>query len=109
MYVSSKFVYTLQPAVQPAESFEYSFDQTRHIATVHKAVDVVAGPLKRRLAGLICTSMCNRVYGFNVSDSARSSAIAEGPRDANCQLPRNSAETTYTTSRDQIDGMKLEI
>ena len=25
------------------------------------------------------------------------------------QLPRNSAETTYTTSPDQIDGMKLEI
>jgi len=36
----------------------------------------------------------------------RSSAIAEGPRDASCQLkscqlPRNSAETTYTTSPDQ--------
>ena len=44
----------------------------------------------------------------------RGSAIAEGPRDASCQLkscqlPRNSAETTYTTSPDQIDGMKLEI
>ena len=44
----------------------------------------------------------------------RSSAIAEGPRDASCQLkscqlPRNSAETTYTTSPGQIDGMKLEI
>jgi len=26
-----------------------------------------------------------------------------------CQLPRNSAETTYTTNPDQIDGMKLEI
>ena len=44
----------------------------------------------------------------------RSSAIAEGPRDASCQLkscqlPRNSAEATYTTSPDQIDGMKLEI
>ena len=44
----------------------------------------------------------------------RSSAIAEGPRDASCQLkscqlPRSSAETTYTTSPDQIDGMKLEI
>ena len=48
------------------------------------------------------------------SVSTRSSAIAEGPRDASCQLkycqlPRNSAETTYTTSPDQIDGMKLEI
>jgi len=44
----------------------------------------------------------------------RSSAIAEVPRDASCQLKscqltRNSAETTYTTSPDQIDGMKLEI
>jgi len=44
----------------------------------------------------------------------RNSAIAEGPRDASCQLkfcqlPRNCAETTYTTSPDQIDGMKLEI
>ena len=48
------------------------------------------------------------------SDQTRSSAIAEGPRDASCQLkscqlPRNSAEITYTTSPDQIDGMKLEI
>ena len=47
------------------------------------------------------------------SKLTRSSAIAEGPRDASCQLkycqlPRNSAETTYT-SPDQIDGMKLEI
>ena len=38
----------------------------------------------------------------------------ERPRDASCQLKscqlrRNSAETTYTTSPDQIDGMKLEI
>ena len=46
--------------------------------------------------------------------TTRSSAIAEGPRDASCQLkscqlPRNSVETTYTTSPDQIDGMKLEI
>jgi len=46
--------------------------------------------------------------------TTRSSAIAQGPRDASCQLksyqlPRNSAETTYTTSPDQIDGMKLEI
>jgi len=48
------------------------------------------------------------------STKTRSSAIAEGPRDASCQLkscqlPRNSAETTYTTSPDRIDGMKLEI
>jgi len=43
----------------------------------------------------------------------RSSAIAEGPRDASCQLkscqlPRSSVETTCTTSREQIEVMKLE-
>jgi len=51
---------------------------------------------------------------MHTSVSTRSSAIAEGPRDASCQLkscqlPRNSADTTYATSPDQIDGMKLEI
>ena len=49
-----------------------------------------------------------------VARVTRSSAIAEGQRDASCQLkscqlPRNSAETTYTTSPGQIDGMELEI
>jgi len=44
----------------------------------------------------------------------RSSAIAEGPHEAlcqfkSCQLPRNSAKITYTTSPDQIDSMKSEI
>jgi len=43
----------------------------------------------------------------------RSWAIAEGPRDASCvlkscQLPRNSAETTWTTSPEQIEVMKSE-
>jgi len=43
----------------------------------------------------------------------RSSAIAEGPRDASCQLkscilPCNSAETTCTTSPKQIEVIKLE-
>ena len=42
------------------------------------------------------------------------SAIAEGPRDASCrlkscQLPRNSAETTRTTSPERIEVMKLEF
>ena len=49
-----------------------------------------------------------------MEEETRSSAIAEGPHDASCQLkscqlPRNSAETTYTTSPDQTDGMKLEV
>ena len=40
-------------------------------------------------------------------------AIAEGPHDASCQLkscqlPRNSAETTCTTSPEQIEVRKLE-
>ena len=43
----------------------------------------------------------------------RSSAITEGPRDASCQLKSyqlacNSAETTCTTSPEQIEVMKLE-
>jgi len=43
----------------------------------------------------------------------RSSAIAEGPRDASCQLkscqlPRNSAETTCTPIPEQIAVMKFE-
>jgi len=45
--------------------------------------------------------------------ATRSSAIAEGPRDGSCklkscQLPRNSAETSCTTSPEQIEVMKLE-
>ena len=45
--------------------------------------------------------------------TTRSSAIAEGPRDASCQLkscqlPRNSAETTCTTRPEQIEVMKLQ-
>jgi len=45
-------------------------------------------------------------------ESTRSSAIAEGPRDAqcqlkSCQLSRNSAETTCTSPK-QIEVMKLE-
>jgi len=48
-----------------------------------------------------------------VTEIIRSSAITEGPRDASrqlksCQLSRNSAETTCTTSPEQIEVMKLE-
>ena len=51
---------------------------------------------------------------MNASEcETKSSAIAEGPRDASCQLkscqlPRNSAETTCTTSPEQIEVMKLK-
>ena len=48
-----------------------------------------------------------------ISELPRSSAIAEWPRDASCQLKscqlqRNSAETTCTTSPEQIEVMKLK-
>jgi len=47
------------------------------------------------------------------AEQTRSSAIADGPRDASCQLkscqlPRNSAETTRTISPEEIEVMKLE-
>jgi len=53
-------------------------------------------------------------HNDNSKYQTRSSAIADGPRDASCQLkscqlPSNSAEITYTTSPEEIDGMKLEI
>ena len=66
--------------------------------------------LHRYLRLFVCVCICMSVLLLKT----RSSAIAEGPRDASCQLkscqlPRNSAETTYTTSPDQTDGMKLDI
>ena len=45
---------------------------------------------------------------LHVYRETRSYAIAEGPRDASCQLPHNSAETNCTTSPEQIEFMKLE-
>jgi len=57
------------------------------------------------------TLECYKLHAHTVV--TRSSAIADGPRDASCQskscqLPRSSAETTRTTSPEQIEGMKLE-
>ena len=58
-------------------------------------------------------STAKRDRRFQLVTRTRNSAIAEGPRDASCQLkscqlPRNSAETTCTTSPEQIEAMKLE-
>ena len=53
------------------------------------------------------TALCPGLPGWaRTRKVTRSSAIAEGPRDTSCQLkycqlPRNSAETTYTTSPDK--------
>ena len=57
-----------------------------------------------------CTSM---VAIMHTLCCTWSSAIAEWPRDASCQskscqLPRNSTETTWTTSPEQIEVMKLK-
>jgi len=59
------------------------------------------------------TSATCSVCGILSADNTRSSAIAEGPCDASCQLkccqlPRNSAETTCTRSPEQVEVMKLE-
>ena len=35
--------------------------------------------------------------------------LDKGPLNGCVCVPRNSAETTYTTSPDQTDGMKLEV
>ena len=48
-----------------------------------------------------------------LANETRSSAIADGPRDAtcqsnSCQLLRNSVGTTCTTNREQIEVMELE-
>ena len=62
-----------------------------------------------------CFTRAARRFGLTVGIKTRSSAIAEGPRDASCQLkscqlPSNSAETrpTCTTSPEQIEVMKLD-
>jgi len=62
--------------------------------------------LKSNRAGIADCSLSYR-------PKTRNSAIADGPCDASCQLkscqlPRNSAEATCTTSPEQIEVMKLE-
>jgi len=80
-----------------------------HVSTVLCHITVLWTPVSARILALVL-----QLSVRNKLKLTRSSAIAEGPRDASCQLkscqlPRNSAETTYTTSPDRIDGMKLEI
>jgi len=57
--------------------------------------------------------LCSLVRNARMTTETTSSAIAEGRRDASCQLKscqllRNSAETTCTTSPEQIEVMKLK-
>jgi len=63
---------------------------------------------KKRIGGVAGESPRNAAIW-----TTRSSAIAERPRDASCQLkscqlPRDSAETKCTTSPEQIEVMKLQ-
>jgi len=57
-------------------------------------------------ASVLCRHCCGHIVSCRLQIiTTRSSAIAEGPLDSSCQLkscqlPRNSAETTYTTSPD---------
>jgi len=60
---------------------------------------------QRAMGGAKCVQKLNQ----NMIKT-RSSAIAEGPRDASCQLkscqlPRNSAKTICTTNPEQIEVM----
>jgi len=82
---------------------------TRYILYRRKCFTSVTSPL---IAFSALTLLIGR-QEEHIQSVTRSSAIAEGPSDTSCQLkscqlPRNSAETTYTTSPDRIDDMKLE-
>ena len=97
---SRKKVVTLINVRQPVRTVESQFNENRFLFQ----------PVKNLFA-IIYLKCCFRAAWPR---RTRSSVIAEGPRDASCelkscQLPSNSAETTNTTSADQIDGMKLEI
>ena len=86
--------------------------------------DINAPPLRRRRPVSSVTAAFNHISRDVLQHrsacaqslefyATRSSAIAEGLRDASCQLKacqllRNSAETTCTTSPGQIEVMKLE-
>jgi len=87
----------------------------RHIVPLFIARRI-AGPRSAQPSDRRATVGPRRRSRVQSVKGTRSSVIAEGPRDApcqlkSCQLPRNSAETihNYTTSPDQIDGMKLEV
>ena len=69
--------------------------------------------IKPPLDGIFTQQYLYQNYCNLTTTVTRSSAIAEGPRDPSfqlksCQLLRNSAETTCTTSPEQIEVMKLE-
>ena len=96
----------------------FSFPGTMCVS--HVVLELQRKKTKARLSGWQKSSKKKEIIRYRRKTQApggqkrtRSSAIAEGPRDASCQLkscqlPRNSAETTCTTSPEQIEVMKLE-
>jgi len=86
----------------------HDYTRTNHIRTRHSDyISYCCIPTKITVKEMKCETR-NRKQRWAAAKPA------EGPRDASCQLkscqlPCNSAETTYTTSPDQTDGMKLEI
>jgi len=60
-----------------------------------------------RLHSTVSQRLLNKQQEAQISPSYRAMRLVSS--NLSCQLPRNSAETTYTTSPDQTDGMKLEV
>ena len=91
-----------------------SADTSRDLSTLNSCCTRVAWPTFPPSLKTLRLSLLELSY--NVSrwlPLTRCSAIAEGPRDASCQLkscqlPRNSAQTTCTASPEQIEVTKLE-
>jgi len=107
------------------------FQLTRRIArslgdSWASCLDFPLSPFSKKEATMI--NICGNGLFFNLKwkseaslgdksgetiEETRSTAIAEGPRDASCQLTsrqlsRNSAETTCVTSPEQIEVIKLK-
>ena len=120
MYATADKAVTIEQLTDTICCFSHQFPYKNELTS---RLDLLPQPVfKQKLGDEWCRSFKDTMsflspqhqHQLKNSDGTRSSAIAEGPRDASCQLkswqlPRNSAETTYTTSPDQIDGMKLEI
>ena len=92
-------------------AFVYAFDggstwTNEFSIDAHTGLIVTRRPLDREV------SLPHRpVDDILAANPTRSSAIAEGPRDASrqlksCQLPRNSAETTCSTSPEPSIGCR---
>ena len=99
--------------------------KSEHQNKLHRVTDWASEWLLKLIVDKCCSisfianvsSLCNTQNYIENSkvchELTRSSAIVEGPHDASCQLkscqlPRHSAETTCTTSPEQIEVIKLE-